>query len=347
MVKENSNAIRLAALQNKKLDSNSQNKAIHEALSDKPANKITKFCDSDNESCTDEPKDILQDVEELEFEFSEKPQFFGKKGEKLMTMQSKIGSDERFQLDNRFEAGSGSEYESEDEQTKDLKSEQEIMYSLMNSALGKIGVNSNKHNPSQENQHNIDQFVRFDPCDAAHEKFLINTNPKPEDSVFSLIPESSNDQSPAEPLQALPAVDERTFFEVNTDFNKVIESNDSTSSGFGFKFDFHIDTPQSLPLQDTSDEKMVIKELQNDSSDDEANLEHDSFRVEKSHVQHQMFFYSLNPQFKKEMSVSFKRNKSVEEIENDWLSNRQQLTAEYKKRHKDAIRFQKKFFAKA
>ena len=343
MAKETkSNVVRLAALQNKKLENNSQSRAVHQALAEKSFNKTIKFDDSDNECSSKKQifQDILADVDESMCQFLEKPHFLGKKGEKLMTVQSKIGPDERFQLDSRFQSESENESQSEDEQTVELKNEQGLMYNIMNTVLDEIGVNPGKQHPSFENQHNIDKFVRFDPCDSAHDKYLIKN-----DTNVSVI-EPTEIQTKDFTDEAMPLVDERTYFEVNSDFNKVLKPNALSGGADGFKFDFNIDKYQTPPLQNISTENYIVRELQQDSSDNDECFDKTAFSEKLTPKLKQFFFFSLNPRFQMDIPLLFKRDKSMEEIDKKWLSNRQELTIEYKKRHKDSIRFQKKFCTK-
>ena len=360
MTQKNSNEKRLAALQNRKLTQSSQNELVRNALSDKAVSKITKFSDSDDDDTQDNQliTDILHDVDEEEdVSFAVKPQFLGKKGEKLMTMQSKIGSDNRFQLDTRFESGSESNTDSEDDETREMNNERQTLYNTMDSVLGGLGITA-KPITAAENQHVVDQYVRFDPTDVNHEKFLVSHKPplEPDGPVEETIlaHDSNNKEDEAKAkhkIDHMPIVDESTFFEVKTDFNKTIAENTSSSNGFSFKFDFAIESSQTnVQESDTIQaqaQDFSIKELQHDSSDEEETIDTKTFNKDSAkRPQDNYFFYSINPLFKKGPISEFKRTKTMEEIEQDWISQRQQLTAEYKKRHKDAVRFQKKFIAK-
>lgn len=357
MLQTESNKKRLAALQNRKLTQTTQNEVVRNALSDKAVNKITKFSDSDSESEHEQKiTDILHDVEENhDFEFTEKPHFFGKKGEKLMTMQTKIGSDDRFQLDERFESDSESCKEaSEDEETIELNNERQLLYNAMNSILDNMGINSLKRNPNVESQHVVDQYVRFDPSDASHEKFLIGKDLSGElnnrDDKSKEIEISADDKLDTKAPDSVPIVDKSTFFEVNTDFNKAIAVKSSDS--VGFKFDFSIETTGTVNIDDNMEnmeaQEHHIKELMQDSSDDEDTIDQKGIVTNnRKDSQRKFFFYCNDPEFKKVSTVDFKRTQTLEEIKEEWIAQRQRLTAEYKKRHKDAIRFQKKFVSKS
>ena len=354
MTQKTSNEKRLAALHNKKVAQSSQRELVRNALSDKAVNKVIRFSDSDDDDPNNQKiTDILHDVEESDsVSFDMKPQFFGKKGEKLMSMQSKIGSDDRFQLDERFESDSDTHNssDSDDSETKELNSERQSLYSTMDSVLGNLGITAPKHNPAAESQHVVDQFVRFDPTDASHEKFLIPKCPqnveKPsyaektvQDTSDDVIEEKNVDDD-------RPIVDNSAFFEVKTDFNKAI----ADTNGFSFKFDFAIENSHT-DTQETNDlkaEECSIKQLQVDSSDEEAIMDSESFdnKLVNEGPKSNYFFYSINPIFKQGPISQFRKTKTTEEIEKDWTDTRYQITAEYKKRHKDAVRFQKKFVSK-
>ena len=354
MSQKSSNQKRLAALHNKKVTQSSQRELVRNALSDKAVNKVTRFSDSDDDPPDNQKiTDILYDVEELDnVSFDIKPQFHGKKGEKLMSMQSKIGSDDRFQLDERFESDSDSHdsSDSEDSETKELNSERQSLYNTMDSVLADCGITALKHNPTAENQHVVDQYVRFDPTDASHEKFLIPQSSQNDDKsseTEKTMPHTTSDKDDDEKVdEDKPIVDNSAFFEVKTDFNKAI----ADTNGFSFKFDFAIESSQT-DTQKTVDfkaEEYSIKQLQLDSSDEEAvmDLESSASKDVNGNSQSSSFFYSINPIFKQGPISQFRRIKTMDEIEKEWTDTRYQITAEYKKRHKDAVRFQKKFVTK-
>lgn len=344
MVQMNSNQKRLAAIKEKKNLQNSQSSLIKKALSDDLASKITKFSDSDDcsgdENVEIKSNDILHGVEEDEdILFESKPQFFGKKGEKLMSMQSKIGSDDRFKLDERFQSDSDSkEAESSgDEEERELKNEREVMYGAMNSILNNLGLNCMKQNSATDTNQIVDNYVRFDPNDESHDKYLIKQDEPVVDTTTNGDCDEIEDKKVSKNQTEAPVVDKNTFFEVKSDFTK-------SSGGFSFNFALSEELAPHRSEDPAEAETVKIRELQIDSSDDEetSTIPTKLNLSDTSTKKPSIFFYTNNPLFKNPPESQFKRTKTMEEIEKEWTSDREQLTLEYKKRHKDAVRFRKK-----
>lgn len=346
-----SNSRRLAALKGRKNQQSQQNELIQRALlSNAATGKVTKFSDSEEEE-TPDSFDILHDVEDDKAEiFTEKPQFFGTKGEKMMSLQSKIGADDRFQLDERFQSDPDSDFSEEDPEERELSNEREVLYGTMNSVLSGMGLDSRIANKSAS-QPAVDKFVRFDPTDDTHQQFLVDdrkeaiSNPDPaikEAVVDEVLPISADITNP------VPAVDSNTFYEVKANFNTTEAKPDQDT--FSFKFNFEVEESKKIADSDFGEaEKVHIKQLQNDSSDDEEPMDtEDQVQCinKMKKIEKPYFFYSINPNPSKQFPCRFVRTKTQEEIQNDWIEKRQDLTAEYKKRHKDAIRFQKKITSK-
>jgi len=63
-------------------------------------------------------------------------------------------------------------------------------------------------------------------------------------------------------------------------------------------------------------------------------------------VNRPFFLYTAHPDGKWKNKVNFMRTELMSEIEAEWLAKRETLTQEYKKRHRDALRFQKKLKVK-
>ena len=342
-----SNAKRLAALKNKKKQQTQQALAIQKCLKDVAAstNKVTKFSDSEPEEEENKITDILQDVESEgeEVIFSDKAHFLGKRGEKLMTLQSKIGGDDRFKLDTRFEdSGSGSEDGSEgDEEVRELREERGKQYNLMDSILDQLGLNTRKPHPSTNKT--CDAFVRYDPTDETHTKYVVDRTEKTTEDNIGVANENSEEiETEGNRESEAPVVDKNTYFEVKTDFANTAPAETPVS---GFKFGFSFD-PE--PAEKVGEAELVkIPELQHDSSDEEETMDmQSSSSVVKSPATRSFFFYTQNPVFKDISSCNFVRTKTLEEIETQLVTERAQLTQGYRKRHKDAIRSQRKLSTK-
>ncbi|XP_015283021.1 PREDICTED: nucleolar protein 8, partial [Gekko japonicus] len=181
---------------------------------------ITKTSGKLFESSEDEP-DI---AEEDEDRFKIKPQFEGKAGEKLMQLQSRFGTDERFRMDPRFlESDSESEQEDElkkleideeDELALEKKKNLEILKNLLH-----INVEHPKPNKQAANAKKFKDIntLRYDPTRQDH-------------AVFERKRENTEKESKAkkkkkrEEAQKLPEVSKEMFYDVAVNLREVLES---------------------------------------------------------------------------------------------------------------------------
>ncbi|KDR05144.1 putative RNA-binding protein [Zootermopsis nevadensis] len=129
------------------------------------------------------------DVEE-EGNLKVKPQFEGVKGQKLLELQSRFASDNRFALDERF-------YESDEEvcaeasdsvQTARVEDERRRQFEILKDVLGHpIPIKEDKKDKSKRVP-----MLRFDPTKPDHAKFEKKTEPK----IKRKVPDNSTDKEP-------------------------------------------------------------------------------------------------------------------------------------------------------
>ncbi|NXA45229.1 NOL8 protein, partial [Nothocercus julius] len=251
------NQRRLAALEERQKERELQKKLIQGALSNldsKPASvKKHIIFDSDVESESEVPgmseKDAtLGNTLEKEytpkasgklFESSEdeqdgtdderfkiKPQFEGKAGEKLLHLQSRFGTDERFRLDARF-IESDSE-EGEGGETKILEAEEEELAAEKKKNLQILGnlLNINlEHSKLTKTATNAKKFkdinaLRYDPTRQDH-------------AVFERKPHATEKESKAkrkkkrEESEKLPEVSKETYYDISVDLKELFGSSKS------------------------------------------------------------------------------------------------------------------------
>uniref|UniRef100_A0A8C3R8T6 Nucleolar protein 8 n=1 Tax=Cyanoderma ruficeps TaxID=181631 RepID=A0A8C3R8T6_9PASS len=248
------NQRRLAALEERHRERELQKKLIQGALSNldrQPAGKhkhIIFDSDAEDEAEVDEvlkkdaslgnvhgedkpapkPSGRLFDSSEDEEEdtdderFKIKPQFEGKAGEKLLQLQSRFGTDERFRMDARF-LESDSEEEAE---TKSLKADEEeelaaekkknlqILGSLLNINLEQPKPNKTATSAKKFKDINA---LRYDPTREDH-------------AVFERKPSAPEKESKAkrkkkEESETLPRVSEKIYYDIAADFKDLFGSS--------------------------------------------------------------------------------------------------------------------------
>ncbi|NXS81811.1 NOL8 protein, partial [Erpornis zantholeuca] len=245
------NQRRLAALEERQRERELQKKLIQGALSNldmQPAGKhkhIIFDSDVENEAEVDEmlkknassgnihgevtpkPSGRLFDSSEDEQEdtdderFKIKPQFEGKAGEKLLKLQSRFGTDERFRMDARF-----LESDSEEEETNSLKADEEeelaaekkknlqILGSLLNINLEQPKPNKTATSVKKFKDINA---LRYDPTREDH-------------AVFERKPSATGKESKAkrkkkEESETLPQVSEEIYYDIAADLKDLFVSS--------------------------------------------------------------------------------------------------------------------------
>ncbi|NWV06375.1 NOL8 protein, partial [Ptilonorhynchus violaceus] len=246
------NQRRLAALEERHRERELQKKLIQGALSNldrQPAGKhkhIIFDSDVENEAEGDEmlqkdaslgnmhgesapkPSGRLFDSSEDEQEdmdderFKIKPQFEGKAGEKLLKLQSRFGTDERFRMDARFlESDSEEEAETnslkadeEEELAVEKKKNLQILGSLLNINLEQPKPNKTATNVKKFKDINA---LRYDPTRQDHEVF--------ERKPSATEKESKAKRKKKEESQTLPQVSEEIYYDIAADLKDLFGSS--------------------------------------------------------------------------------------------------------------------------
>ncbi|XP_069499990.1 nucleolar protein 8 isoform X2 [Ambystoma mexicanum] len=164
-----------------------------------------------------------EDAEEDGQRFSIKSQFEGKAGEKLMHLQSRFGTDERFRMDSRF-LGSNSEEENADDNVPEdvmeevdlvmeKKKNLEILQGLLN-----VNINSKASRRTKKAMMFRDiNTLHYDPTREDHAVF--------ERKVESVEKESKAKRKKIrEEAEKLPEVSKEIYHEVDVDFKTVFGS---------------------------------------------------------------------------------------------------------------------------
>ncbi|XP_060095863.1 nucleolar protein 8 [Heteronotia binoei] len=208
-------------------DSDGESEAeVPVSTEDRPGGKLpgkvftTKTSGKLFESSEDE-SDTAEDEDDR---FKIKPQFEGKAGEKLMQLQARFGTDERFRMDARF-LENDSETESEDELKKlEIDEEDELTFEKKKNLeilknLLHINVEHPKPNKQAASARKFKDIntLRYDPTRQDH-------------AVFERKQENAEKESKAkkkkkrEKAQKLPEVSKEIFYDVAMNLREVLES---------------------------------------------------------------------------------------------------------------------------
>uniref|UniRef100_A0A131YXT7 RRM domain-containing protein n=1 Tax=Rhipicephalus appendiculatus TaxID=34631 RepID=A0A131YXT7_RHIAP len=235
------NAKRLASVKQRFAESDMQRRLLRSALtsvdhSDRKRRIV--FSDDDEEESFAAPSvkapaetehkltlfgDDDEAEEEEDYDFRLRPQFEGHKGHKVLELQSKFGTDERFRMSENF-------LESDDDESGSIKGDQ-------------AATDDDSLDPNKERARNLDILqdvlgpeapkirpkaifkdatqLRFDPTKESAAKFEI----KPESKASKRKKMRTEEESAA----AVPQVSGEQFYEVTTDLQDALKSR---SSGF-------------------------------------------------------------------------------------------------------------------
>ncbi|XP_062441597.1 nucleolar protein 8 [Rhea pennata] len=157
--------------------------------------------------------------------FKIKPQFEGKAGEKLLHLQSRFGTDERFRLDARFIE---SDSEEEGKPTKILETEEEELAAEKKKNLEILGklLNINlEHSKPTKTATNAKKFkdinaLRYDPTRQDHAIFERKPNPTEKES-------KAKRKKKREESEKLPEVSKEIYYEISVDLKELFGSSKS------------------------------------------------------------------------------------------------------------------------
>ncbi|XP_054834586.1 nucleolar protein 8 isoform X2 [Eublepharis macularius] len=184
-------------------------------------------------------------AEEDSDRFKIKPQFEGKAGEKLMQLQSRFGTDERFRMDARF-LESDSEPEGELKKPEIDEEEELALEKKKNLEILKNLLHINVEHPMPKKQAaSARKFkdintLRYDPTRLDH-------------AVFERKPENTEKESKAkkkkkrEEAQKLPEVSKEIFYNVAENLKEVLESTKCDEKPEIIPWDKHNDVEEAIP----------------------------------------------------------------------------------------------------
>ncbi|KAM4740986.1 nucleolar protein 8 isoform 2-T2 [Anableps anableps] len=178
------------------------------------------FADSDDEEEGDEEEDGSR--------FDIRPEFEGPAGQKLMALQSRFGTDERFRMDSRF-------LEDEEEEEAEvqmspmadeeaLEEEKKKNLSILQSVLGSSQPTSSKTAGKAKKFRDV-SALHYDPSKEEHAAFETKTEETKKESKAAR-------RKKREEAQKLPEVSKEIYFQVSGDLKAVLgQTNDAAAEG--------------------------------------------------------------------------------------------------------------------
>ncbi|KAJ7404653.1 nucleolar protein 8 [Pitangus sulphuratus] len=172
----------------------------------------------------DSSEDEQDETDEERFKI--KPQFEGKAGEKLLRLQSRFGTDERFRMDARF-----LESDSEEEETKSLKADEEeelaaekkknlqILGSLLNINLEQPKPNKTVTSAKKFKDINA---LRYDPTREDHAVFEKKPSAAEKESKVKRKKKKEESEKP-------PQVSEKIYYDIAADLKDLFGSSKNKS----------------------------------------------------------------------------------------------------------------------
>ncbi|XP_026162382.1 nucleolar protein 8 isoform X2 [Mastacembelus armatus] len=161
-----------------------------------------------------------EDDEEEDGRFDIRPQFEGRAGQKLMELQSRFGTDERFRMDSRFlEEDEDKEEESErkrsvTEEDESLEEERKKNLSILQSVLGSSQQTCSSKTAGKAKTFRDISALHYDPSKEDHAAFETKTEETKRES-------KSARKKKREEAQKLPEVSKEIYYDVSGDLKAV------------------------------------------------------------------------------------------------------------------------------
>nr|XP_023016881.1 nucleolar protein 8 [Leptinotarsa decemlineata] len=281
--------------------------------------------------------------DEFETNFSIKEQFQGKKGQKLLELQSRYKNDKRFNLDSRFLEPDDTEMKEVHEEDEDISlvEEKNKEYEILEKVLGKRVQKMQNQTESQQKK-----MLRFDPSQPEHSKYEIpkgekmkKKNRKYDDDLL--------EEKKVEEKEA-PEVSKEIFYKVPDNFKETLQTNNEFSfmSMFGKPQEIEEQEEEQGKEQPVKTKKLPNNELvkeknpfRYDSSDDEDEKEdistpNDTNQQDITSANHQTVDTRRNFMWKpgKEKTEFTKLRRNLKEIVKAKVKNNQRKNKLFKKK---------------
>ena len=280
-----------------------------------------------------------------------KPKFEGKEGAKLFKLQQKIGWDKRFEIDKRFlDESSTSDGDTSSEQDDDnesvtsdeeLKKEQQRNRDLIEEMFGDT---SSIIIPSRQV---MPEVQRYDPSAIGSEAFEKQPPLAKKKNKKVTLNEDVKAPSPlttVSPEVHTPKVSKECFYSVSDSLKDTLKASEGSHV-----FNFTTSTPKDKNITTIASVASTktpnwLLNLQNDGDDNESDetASTTEFPSVDGHKRTLFFFHTNSSELRNRLDcpdTKFHRTCSLEELEAKWPQTRAQLKEQYKRRHRDALRW--------
>ncbi|XP_036275995.1 nucleolar protein 8 isoform X2 [Pipistrellus kuhlii] len=164
------------------------------------------------------------DPEEDRNRFRIKPQFEGRAGQKLMNLQSRFGTDDRFRMDSRFLE---SDSEEEREEVNEKKTEKEELAAEKLKALNIVQsiLQTNLSNSASKGSVAAKKFkdiIHYDPTRHDHANYEKKRDDKPKES-------KAKRKKKREEAEKLPTVSKEMYYNITTDLKEIFQTTKDNS----------------------------------------------------------------------------------------------------------------------
>nr|XP_002739515.1 PREDICTED: nucleolar protein 8-like [Saccoglossus kowalevskii] len=323
----------------------------------KTKDALTLF-DSDSSSNDDDDDDDDSD----EDRFQIKPQFEGKSGGKLMSLQSRFGMDERFKIDERFQESDeedksekmknkeDSDSDATENEDYDLVKEKASQLSILQDIVGTKALL--KFSAKSKGSFKDMASLHFDPTRKDHSEFETKIKDERLKKKDKKSEKKKDEEDP-------PEVTKDKYFEVSEEikdgfsaekpFSFSFLPDDGQQTGDKMETEYTTSSVSKSPWQpklfryDSTDEEIeeddpidetVSKQHSNETEDKSQNVEDKTSRP--------TFFFHLNDPRLIEGPKLFCRPSNETEITKKWKETIPLIQEDYRKRHQDALRRIKK-----
>ncbi|XP_046570509.1 nucleolar protein 8-like [Haliotis rubra] len=295
--------------------------------------------------------------------FRVRPQYEGEKGRKLMELQARLGSDQRFRLDERF-------VESDEEQENvvgdadvgdaDAESERARALRILEEVVGRHPMARLQKQETQRKKFKDMSTLHFDPACEQHRQLEVQASPKEK-----IKKKKGSKMKEAEtPEIVVPEVSKERFFEVSSAIQNVFhKTHDDKAAASGFSlmaaFGGHSQTDAHCESKEYSTHEVTASsgamnpwqsrfsvDVTDDSTDDE---EEQQSSVQSPHTHSGVsldtkwtFFFSEDDNRLQEGMEFFKRPQDFDSVLEKWREQRPKLIESYREKWRKAVKNKRK-----
>ncbi|XP_067683325.1 nucleolar protein 8-like isoform X2 [Haliotis asinina] len=296
--------------------------------------------------------------------FRVRPQYEGEKGRKLMELQARLGSDQRFRLDERF-------VESDEDQENvvgeagvgdtDAESERARALRILEEVVGRHPMARLQRQETQRKKFKDMSTLHFDPACEQHRQLEVQISPKEKIKKKKVAKTKEDEASEV----AIPEVSKERFFEVSSAiqnvFNKTHDGKERASDfSLMAAFGGQSQTDAQCESKDSSTHEFTVSSgamnpwqsrFSVDVTDDSTDTEEEQQRsVQSVHTDNYgvapvtkwTFFFSEDDRRLQEGIEFFKRPQDFDAVQEKWREQRPKLMESYREKWRKAVKNKRK-----